>query len=282
MVINSFIILGTGINYLHCFGHAINLVVTDGIELSPSCSQIRAKVAAVVSSTRRSTLEKERFEKCQEIVGLVSNKPLKLLLDVPTRWNSLYTMLERELLVKDAVVLFQSQSTQENEGGTLTGTDWNIIRGLVNVLKPLHDITSELSTEKITSASKVIPLINMLIQFYADLLQKQQVPAEKQLTQNILTQLKQRFHLCETAHALAVATMLDPRFKNHAFTNPERITKTMAIVKEEAASSAAIGSTSTEEHPEDKAPDKKKPRNLLWSLWDARISKQVMNLNFRC
>jgi hypothetical protein len=295
-----------GVSYLHCFAHAINLVVTDAIGSSPSCSQIREKVASIVSSTRRSTLEKERFEKCQETVGLVSKEPLKLLLDVPTRWNSFFIMLERALILKDAVVLFQSQS---QETGMLSGVDWNIIKSLVNVLKPLHDVTTELSTEKITSLSKVIPLVNMLIQFYSSLLKTEQVPAEKQLTQNVLSQLKNRFQLCEMEHTLSMATMLDPRFKKDGFVAPERIAKTMALIKDEASAtpvaaaatatpvaaaaaasatssvSAAASATSSvpaaaaanrsKQQPEVPAPEPKRPRNLLWSLWDAKISKQV-------
>jgi thiamine kinase-like enzyme len=143
-------------------------------------------------------------------------------------------MLERFHSLKEAVIIFQVQNLCETDLELLTNADWKSIEAFITILKPLHDVTVELSSEKHASVSMIIPLINMLIHYYGDLTKGVQGPVEKELTHHIQNQLKSRFQHCETVHSLAVATMLDPRFKNMAFTQPERIAKTLTLIKDEA------------------------------------------------
>jgi hypothetical protein len=146
-------------------------------------------------------------------VGLAANEreTRKLIQDIPTRWSSLYLMLERFFSLKEAVVLFQLQALSGTDLAMLENSDWIAIKAFVTILKPLHDVTLELSTEKHTSVSKVIPLTNMLTHYYTELLNGPLMQVERELAQNIANQLKFRFQHCETVHTLAVATMLDPR-----------------------------------------------------------------------
>jgi hypothetical protein len=76
---------------------------------------------------------------------------LKLIQDVKTRWNSLYLMLERVLMLKEAISLFQVKHLTETDLEHLTNADWKSIEAFVNILRPLHDVTVELSGEKHTS-----------------------------------------------------------------------------------------------------------------------------------
>jgi len=74
-------VLDAGFQYLHCFGHAIDLVVKEAIKLTPACTDVREKVSAIVGFTRRSTQAKEKFAKCQVTSGLAASQKetLKLI-----------------------------------------------------------------------------------------------------------------------------------------------------------------------------------------------------------
>lgn len=83
--------------HVRCCAHILNLIVNDGMkELNKSIVSIRNAVRYVRSSPSRF----DKFKQCAlheriEAKGLV-------LLDVPTRWNSTYLMLETALKFKKA------------------------------------------------------------------------------------------------------------------------------------------------------------------------------------
>jgi hypothetical protein len=77
--------------YLHfrCCAHILNLVVNDGLKTNElSISKIRTAVKFVRSSTQRL----DKFKECVGFARIRSQR--SLCLDVPTRWNSTYLMLE--------------------------------------------------------------------------------------------------------------------------------------------------------------------------------------------
>ncbi|KAL7254644.1 hypothetical protein ACSBR1_008905 [Camellia fascicularis] len=82
-------ILGHEFLHMRCCAHILNLIVCDGLkELNSSIAYVRAAVRYVRSSPNRY----ENFKKCVE-KEKIESKSL-LCLDVPTRWNSTYLMLE--------------------------------------------------------------------------------------------------------------------------------------------------------------------------------------------
>ncbi|XP_028124712.1 zinc finger BED domain-containing protein RICESLEEPER 2-like [Camellia sinensis] len=75
--------------HMRCCAHILNLVVSDGLkEMDDSIANIRLAVRYVRSSPHRHDV----FKKCAATLKLDS-KAL-VCLDVPTRWNSTYLMLE--------------------------------------------------------------------------------------------------------------------------------------------------------------------------------------------
>ncbi|CAJ2667680.1 unnamed protein product [Trifolium pratense] len=77
--------------YLHFrpISHILNLVVNDGLKTNQlAISKIRTTVRFVRSSSQRLM----KFKECVGFAGITSNKILRL--DVATRWNSTYLMLE--------------------------------------------------------------------------------------------------------------------------------------------------------------------------------------------
>jgi hypothetical protein len=88
---NSF----TAEHHVRCFGHILNLCAKDALAVvKEELSGIREYLKVLVGSPKRLQQLKEDFT---DQGGINFVKPL---LDVPTRWNSTVTMIERAVRLK--------------------------------------------------------------------------------------------------------------------------------------------------------------------------------------
>ncbi|KAJ8662174.1 hypothetical protein O0I10_001867 [Lichtheimia ornata] len=85
--------------------------------------------------------------------------PLTLTLDVRTRWNSTYDMLNRAVKLKDAYMAMAAPGT-ELEAFALSLSEWIRIQDCIGVLYPFEQATQTLS------ACKAHALVNMTILCY--------------------------------------------------------------------------------------------------------------------
>ncbi|XP_059315755.1 zinc finger BED domain-containing protein RICESLEEPER 2-like [Lycium ferocissimum] len=75
--------------HVRCMAHILNLIVHEGLkEIDASVKRVRQMVRYV----RSSSTEGSHFKKCCEVQRVDCSKTLEL--DVPTRWNSTYLMLD--------------------------------------------------------------------------------------------------------------------------------------------------------------------------------------------
>ena len=74
---------------MRCWAYILNLIVGEGLkEIDASVARVREVVRYVKSSPNRN----QTFRNFMERLGMESKS--LLCLDVPTRWNSTYLMLE--------------------------------------------------------------------------------------------------------------------------------------------------------------------------------------------
>ena len=210
-----------------CYAHVLNLVVVDSFKEMKELQEVRDKVSRVVKLTRQSTVAKEKLDSIQKSLG---KSPKKLIQDCPTRWNSLYEMFQRFAELKDAVSLLLIDLLL----GSLSSTDWEVIQLAIKLLGPCYEATVELSGEKMSTGSKAIPMTKMLMTFYAG--------AERDATEGSLTQklahhllfnLNSRMNAFEEIRILALACLLDPRFKNRCFRHLEKKKAAISILNKE-------------------------------------------------
>ncbi|WVZ21480.1 hypothetical protein V8G54_008802 [Vigna mungo] len=131
---------------MRCCAHILSLIVKDGLkEIKDSISKIWGAVKYVKSSPARLA----RFKACVEQEG-ISYKGI-VCLDVETRWNSTYLMLEASLKYKDAFVLLDMQDKKfgiemaKSNGGVPLEEDWEYARSILPFLKIFYDSTLRIS-----------------------------------------------------------------------------------------------------------------------------------------
>ncbi|KAL4302000.1 hypothetical protein GQ457_10G011150 [Hibiscus cannabinus] len=133
--------------YMHmrCVAHIINLIVKEGVKYaSVSVDRVRA----VVRYIRASPLRMKRFyDRAKE--EMIDTKA-RLQLDVPTRWNSTYMMLDVVAKYEHA---FDSYVRDDNSffldltvgDGVPTFDDWENVRRIIKILQPFYDLTLKVS-----------------------------------------------------------------------------------------------------------------------------------------
>ncbi|WOL16812.1 hypothetical protein Cni_G25600 [Canna indica] len=133
--------------YMHmtCCAHILNLIVSDGLkEFDNSDTKIRASCKYVKSSPARLIT----FKRCAEEENITGKAMLTL--DVPTRWNSTYMMLDVAEKFEKAFMRLEFDDPSymialDNEGGPPTCGDWSCARVLVKFLKVFYGATLSFS-----------------------------------------------------------------------------------------------------------------------------------------
>ena len=156
-----------------------------------------------------------------------------LISHVATRWNSVFMMFERALELKSALILYFVEY-KIDESVALNTEDWKMVEDFTSILKPLYFVTNELSSEKHSTLSKVIPMISLLYQRYSP--KTNDSPIGKVLRALIYDQLKWYFQEIETENTYCISTILDPRFKNlpTVFSMPGKAQNAVRLAKAEA------------------------------------------------
>uniref|UniRef100_A0A803MRK2 Uncharacterized protein n=1 Tax=Chenopodium quinoa TaxID=63459 RepID=A0A803MRK2_CHEQI len=83
--------------HVQCAAHVLNLIVKDGLKV---IEHIVEKVRHCVKKVKYSETRKKTFQSCVSLAKIKETK--SLWLDVPTRWNSTYMMLDRAILYREA------------------------------------------------------------------------------------------------------------------------------------------------------------------------------------
>ncbi|XP_077222106.1 zinc finger BED domain-containing protein RICESLEEPER 2-like [Tasmannia lanceolata] len=132
-------------DFLHvrCCAHILNLIVKDGLnEAKMSINNIRGAVRYIRSSPAIS----QRFKECVE-KEKITCKSL-LCLDIQTRWNSTYLMLDAALKFQKAFERMEEEDSSyliDLKDAVPTEFDWDNARLLHKFLKSFYNMTNRLS-----------------------------------------------------------------------------------------------------------------------------------------
>lgn len=214
-----------GMKYFTCIAHTINLIVKDSVRVQRAVSDSVAVAKSLVGHFKHSAKDTATLHAIQREIAPAEEEATTqtkvILQDVQTRWNSTLIMVERLLELRDALTLFHGR------GGAITlptTNQWGLLGGLQRVLKPFEVVTKDVSRAT-SSASLHIPAAALL----QHELGKQPNDGVGSMKESLIESVTERFANAEGNGALAVATFLDPRFKDRFFT--EAIAATTSITE---------------------------------------------------
>ncbi|XP_053203294.1 zinc finger BED domain-containing protein 4-like [Panonychus citri] len=196
-----------------CVAHRLNLLVNDAIRGNKDVDNLIASVRSIVTFSKQSNNFADAIEKEQ----LRDNpRSLKLIQDVPTRWNSAYLMLDRFLAIRNYVKMALVKVHKEDMDISYEAVD--LLNDIRDLLKPFYQMTNDVSGENYVTISRIIPVVNNLS--YVLSMVKVTSLTGLDLKKQLENGIEKRFGSIERVQLLAFATILDPRFKKVDFAAP--------------------------------------------------------------
>ena len=236
-----------------CFAHTLNLAVKDAIRKDEALQVVVKKAKAIVNYFKSSTVATNMLRAVH-----LTNKTsfVKLKQDVETRWNSSYDMLSQYVRQHDAILNVLIK--EGRMGMCLSPEEVEIINKAIEILQPFKEATAEMSAEKFTTISKVLPMIKILKS-------KINQTTESSLAEKLKDNMSARFDPMESSIFLQISTLLDPRFKKRGFPNEISMLGCIDTVKQLIASKDDV--ERKPEGTEEKQP-KSKESSSLWDDFD--------------
>ncbi|XP_040264744.1 LOW QUALITY PROTEIN: zinc finger BED domain-containing protein 4-like [Bufo bufo] len=252
---------------LSCMAHTLQLVVNDGLSSQRAVIDIAyAMLKKCASHFHHSFIAKHRLRCIQSDLGLPQNS---LIQAVPTRWNSTLHMLQRMLEQKRALCIYAG----EHGGYSCPNADqWEIVANLIQTLLPIEEVTLEVSHND-SSVSSVIPCVRVLKM----LLQENEGPTTrgiKTLREVMKESLNKRFLKYEENINVVLACLLDPRFKHHAFSSDNVLSKAKEWLTEDMQKEVD-DATETYKFPKRKHMEKRLKHGQIDAMFSVLLGPHV-------
>ena len=204
--------------HIGCFAHTLNLASGRALEIK-EVHNILAKMRSVVSFMHRSTTASALLNQKQKMLQLPENK---LIIDVRTRWNSSYLMVERFLKQQVAVLatltdenIKKQHEAKSLQACSLLGQDEvRHCEEFLHLMEPLYQATLALSADQYPTLGLMFPLLQKLKVLYSP--QETDNTFQTKIKSAILKDLDKRYLSEALLEYLEEATVLDPRVKDKA------------------------------------------------------------------
>lgn len=269
--------------HLTCFGHTLQLTIINAAKAYPDLNNLATKARKIVSYFHHSSQATHRLNVAQVQLKLTEHK---LKMEVSTRWNSRFYMLQRLVEQKDAVMLaLSSIETVEN----FTPHEWRTAAEYCNTLQPFEEATILMSGCRYPTLSMVIPLLNIL---YKKLQDRPDAAGSvlNDFRRSITDELKSRFPDHETNLNYSCASLVDPRFKRFAFSNEVALTKAvtevaqimeMNLCEQETTNISVQGSQREQSEAQTSAQSTStsQPQPSLWNTFRDMVAEQLTTSN---
>ncbi|XP_013197374.2 E3 SUMO-protein ligase ZBED1-like [Amyelois transitella] len=203
----------TNYEHLPCIAHTLNLIVRAGLQESELEVLIK-KIKAIVEYFHRSPIANNKLIAMQDQLR-PGQKPLKLKMDVVTRWNSTLDMIERIYSLQET--LEASLGILHNPVENLSEGEWQTLPEIIKILKPFKQLTEEMSSEKKVTVSMILASTESMTEIFHNFTTNIMTETGMKLLNKISTEFKSRFKNCYRHPILSKAALLDPRFKKLAF-----------------------------------------------------------------
>ena len=195
--------------HIGCFAHTINLATQRALKVV-TLARLLGRVRRIVAFFHRSTTAAHVLKEKQELLKLPARK---LMIDVSTRWNSSYDMLERFLQQQPAVtaaLMSPEMRQREKDASTLNEADITNAEDVVKVLAPIKTITTILCSSHQPTVSMIIPMREKIITSMKSVEDDSELV--KSVKAAITEDISKRYE--SNRDFLLQSTALDPRFRS--------------------------------------------------------------------
>ncbi|KAI2648014.1 Zinc finger BED domain-containing protein 4 [Labeo rohita] len=262
-----------GVPSLGCFAHGLQLVVREGLLSQRAVSDALANGRKIVGHFKHSPKAYSSLEDLQIELNVT---PKRLQQDVQTRWNSTKYMIDSLIHQKRPL---QAYTSEENNSlpAILTANQWALLEKTSKVLAPFEELTDTVSATSATTAD-VIPSVHVLVRFLSKASEDEQGVQTMKAT--LLDAVHRRFRDVESEPLYAVATLLDPRYKDKYFTNVEALRHAKAalkaaVLKVEEELKTTPPSDETVSEPVKKTPRMEGASSTLGSIFDEILDEGI-------
>ncbi|XP_044155948.1 E3 SUMO-protein ligase ZBED1-like [Bufo gargarizans] len=246
-------------SWVPCFGHNLHLAVNKALDIDrvAAClSRLRKTVSAFCRSNKMSRSLKEK----QKALHIPEHK---LIHDEPTRWNSIYDMVERFCEQQQAVCAVLAEN-RKKWYLMPKDNDVTILETVRDVLAPMSDFTDALSGEKDPTLSSVLPLTWKIYACASE--EESDSILAREMKQRVIDDMKKRYQSKKLQLILNTATYLDPRFKDSFVSIQDEVKEELLQRASILQLPASCGAEQKDEEEHAVAQVPKKKKNDLKSL----------------
>ncbi|XP_015973324.1 zinc finger BED domain-containing protein RICESLEEPER 1 [Arachis duranensis] len=188
---------------IRCAASVLHVMVQHALV---AISELISKVRESIRYVRSSQTVQAKFDGMAKEVGIRSQKCLTV--DNPFQWNTTHSMLEAVLEFKDVFILLQ-----ENDDGctvSLSDVEWDRVSAITNYLKLFVEVTNVFTRSKYPTANIYFPeLCDVKLHLI------EWCNNSDEYISSLALRMRSKFdeYWEKCSLGLAVAAMLDPRFK---------------------------------------------------------------------
>ncbi|CAH1111733.1 unnamed protein product [Psylliodes chrysocephalus] len=262
------------IRHLGCYAHTLNLVVQENLKLV-ALQSILTRCKYVVRHFKSSTHDMNLFKKEQQNGDVTKNKPLQLLQDVPTRWNSTLYMIQRIITTNNP--LNRTLLNLRNAPSPFTIDEFSLLKDIEKCLECFEEATKQVSGSNYITVSLIIPLTLGIFKHLTDCIANLNTEEGKQLFLKLTQSVRQRLFSYETRSVTRIFALLDPRFKKEGFRNPDNAVQATNYLEQEMGQ--LLKASEKEQNSEQDSPKSTSPKNRLLSFIGQRVEEKSTNIS---
>ena len=224
--------------HLGCFAHSLNLACQCALHI-PTVAKLLARIRRVVAFFHGSSTVAASLKQKQALLQVTQHK---LIIDVPTWWNSAYDMVVRYLEQQAPImaVLIQSDIRKSaKDVCSLSDHDIENAEQFESRLKLMSIATALLCESQYRTASLLLPLKERLCGNYSP--QTGDSPFATQVKAALRDDLQKRYTDPQVCQDLWQGSALDPRFKALPTMNAERLHEVFSGIATQLATGSTVG-----------------------------------------
>lgn len=188
---------------VRCVSHLLKSIVQEVME---ACRDVIHKTRESIRHVKSTQASLGKFNEIAQQVGINSGR--RLVLDCPIKWNSTYLMLESAIEYRGAFSLLQEHDPSYSKA--LSETEWEWASSIAGFIKFLLEFANIVIGNKYPTANIFFPEI---CDMHIQLIEWCKSPDD--FLSSVALKMKHKFDMYwrKCSLALAIAAILDPRFK---------------------------------------------------------------------